>query len=128
MRGLRPITVIKVPDGLNPIGGATEYSEAIDLQNIASDGIFSVQVELTSSSDDGTGELSYELSNNGTDFVDPDGSDNPILTGMTRIGGPGSDGKYIASFEPEPCQWLRFKLEETDGLSSILCNIWFFIQ
>ena len=98
------------------IAGASAESEVIDLKAYAQEGYFSVQLAVTG---DGTLKVEYELSNTGFDFVTQSASGDIIISGFTKLSGPGSDGKDIISFEPEPALRMRIKLTETGGADSV---------
>ena len=90
-------------------------SAAVDLGAIKPNGYFSLQVTLSGS---GTGKGEYLLSNDGITYLEPS-SASDIFTGLTATGGPGSDGADIYSFSPEIARYLKIKITETGGSSSI---------
>ena len=89
-------------------------SEIIDLSKIAGEGFFAIQIyngELTESP---TLTVQYQLSIDGTDFLEPSTAVD-ICTSFATSGGPGSDGKDIFYFEPEPAAFMKIFVQETAG-------------
>ena len=103
--------------------GADSTTDAIDLKN-RPEGYFSLQVTLTGS---GTAKIEYSLSNNGSDYLTPSTAE-PIVTAHTATSGPGADGKDIYIFEPEMSKFLKIKVTETGGASSIVVTITLAVQ
>ncbi len=104
--------------------GANTTSDAIDLNKYRPEGYFSLQVTITGS---GTAKIEYLLSNNGTDYLEPStGAD--ITASMTATSGPGSDGKDIFYFDPEPARYLKIKVTETGGADSVVVTATLMVQ
>ena len=94
-------------------------STAIDLKRYKIDGYFSVQVTIAGS---GTAKVEYLISNDGTNYIEPT-SASDITSGMTATSGPGSDGKDIFSFSPEPARFMKIKVTETGTSNSITATV-----
>lgn len=100
--------------------GASVESEILDLEAFAKEGYLSIQLALT---DDGTVKVEYELSNTGAVYVTQSDADDIIVSGFTKTSGPGSDGKDVISFEPEPALKLKIKVTETGGVSGVVVDM-----
>ncbi len=100
-------------------------SDAIILFNLKPSGFFSVHVkDLT---DDGTLQLTYEISADGVTYVTPSSASN-IVAGFTKTSGPGGDGEDIYSFTPEPARYMRIIATETSTTDTIVITVWLIIQ
>lgn len=88
-------------------------SPGIDIER--AEGFFSLQVTVAG---DGTAKFEYLLSNDGVDYFEPS-SASDIASGQLKTSGPGSDGKDLFSFSPEPAKYLKIKATETAGANSI---------
>ena len=114
------IKTTKVLDAETVAAGETATSTAIDLNGPELAGYFSLQVALTG---DGTAKFEYQVSNNGTDYVEPTGATD-IATGITKASGPGTNGKDIYSFSPVPANYIRIKVTETGTSNSVTVSAW----
>lgn len=100
--------------------GSSSTSEVINLQNAKTNGFFAVQLTMTG---DGTLGLVYEISIDGTNFVQPTGF-TAITTTFSKTSGTGSDGKDIIAFNPELYIAIRLKATATTDdivLTATLC-------
>ena len=104
------------------LASASALTSVIDVGQ--SGGQFSVQIEL---SGDGTGKLEWIGSNDGTDYIKPNGASD-IVTGFTKTDGPGNDGKHIYSFNVIPIKFIKLKITETGGADSITVTATLAIQ
>lgn len=119
-----PITVKAVHSANAITLNTNESSARIDLNGRAQAGTFSIQVLVTG---DGTAKFEYLLSNDGTNFVEPtSGAD--IATAFTKTSGPGSDGRDIFTFQPEPARWMKIRVTETGAANAITVTVFLFIQ
>jgi len=103
----------------------TAYSQIIDLNNFKPDGYFSLHI--TAASGTGTAKIEYEISNNGTAFLEPTSASDIVLA-HTVTSGPATDGKNIYSFDPEMCRYMRIKITETGGANPITISATLAIQ
>ena len=62
---------------------------------------------------DGTGKYEYLLSNDGVNFIVPEGG-GTIVDGVTKTGGPGTDGKLIKPFTTGVAQAMKIRVTEAD--------------
>lgn len=95
--------------------GGTATSAAIDLSDKNPVGAFSLQVAV---SGDGTAKIEYQLSNDGTTYLEPSGAVD-VASGLVKTSGPGSDGNDIFYFQPKLGKYIRFLVTETGGVSSV---------
>lgn len=118
MLSIRPITTVKVFDGLDLGEGANSSSPAIDLREVAQNGIFTLFYTLTGN---GTCKFEFLLGQTvaGT-FVTPSESDE-IATGLTV----GSD---LISFSPLLAPFIKIKVTETGGADHVGVNAWLNMQ
>jgi hypothetical protein len=89
-KGLRPITTYDVFNGSKECGeGATVASDAIDLREVAQNGVFSIEYLITG---DGTATIAFTVcsTKSGTYFT-PTGA-SAIVTGLTKNSGSGGHG------------------------------------
>jgi hypothetical protein len=70
-------------------------------------------------SGDGTATLLYELSNDGTNWSQVT-TLSSLATGFVKTSGPASDGKTFLFFNPPVAAWLRLKVTETGGASTLV--------
>jgi len=96
--------------------GASVESAVIDINAYAEEGFFSLQVEVTGT---GTAKFEYMISNNGADYITQTAAADVIVADFVATSGPGSDGKDIISFEPEPAAKMKIKVTETGGATAI---------
>jgi hypothetical protein len=78
-------------------------------------------------------KLEWLASNNGgVDYLlaEADGSESAIADSLVSDGGPGSDGKYLFTFDPYVTTKIRFRLTETGSVadSRVKVNGWLCIQ
>jgi hypothetical protein len=114
--------VLKVFDAVNIPANGNVLSQAIDVS--LSGGNFSLQLQVAGN---GTVKADRLLSNNGTDFLIAEG-DTPILTGITKTSGPGSDGKVIDGFTANVTNYIKIKLTETGGANDATVTGWLAVQ
>lgn len=114
------LATTKVLDAVTVAASGTATSTVIDLNGPELAGYFSLQVAVTG---DGTAKFEYQVSNNGTDYVEPTGASD-IATGITKTSGPGADGKDIYSFEPVPANYIRIKVTEIGTSNSVTVSAW----
>jgi len=105
MKGTQPITIQKVIDEVT-VNNSNTTSKAIDLNHLAANGYFSVQVILTATGAPAI-DVEYMLSHDGSTFYT---SSSKIATGMAK-----ADSGKIFSFEPELARWLKIKVTETNS-------------
>ena len=109
----------KIFNAITIIASGTATSVPLDLP-VHAEGFFSLQIELTG---DGTAKFEYENSNDGETFITQSVAADQIVSGFTATSGPGSDGKDLISFGPEPSKNLRIKCTETGGANSITITV-----
>jgi len=85
-------------------------SSAIDLNVYKPHGYFSYQMTLTGT---GTVKVEYQVSNNGTDYMEPASASDVVAAGFGASSGPGSDGKTIVSFQPVIARHMKIKVTAT---------------
>ena len=96
----------------------------LDLNNVQ--GSFGAQVIITG---DGTATIGFECSNDGENWIKPSASSAAntaltIATGLTKTGGPGSNGKYFFPITNIPaCKWIRFYGSETANSANVTINM-----
>ena len=93
-------------------------SEAIPLDAYRA-GFYAIQITLTG---DGTAKLEYQLSIDGTNYLEP-ASASDIATGFTKTSGPGSDGKGLYDFFPMPAKSMKIIATETGGASTVTVTL-----
>jgi hypothetical protein len=95
----------------------TAKSGPIDLANgISAQGFFSLQVVATGNA--GVLTFSYELSNDGTNYVTPASATN-IATGVSTTSGPGNAGVHMFSFSPMIARYIKIVALETGGAANV---------
>jgi hypothetical protein len=123
------MTVKKVFSSTATAAGGTSTSSSIHLGSDADKGHFSLQITATG---DGTAKIEALTSNDGSTFVIPLDSSGvrlpAIITGFTKTGGPGSDGKDIFQFTLPIARYLKLKITETGAANSITFDAWLLIQ
>lgn len=97
------------------------YSAAVDLNNYRVAGYFSAQLQVSGA---GSVKVEYQVSVNGTDYVEPTTASD-LFSGFVATSGPGSDGKAVVSFSPVVARYLRLKLTSTGVTTS---SVWIAIQ
>lgn len=105
---------------------ASYPSGGIDLDENNCQGSFGAQVIITG---DGTATLGFECSNDGENWIKPSASAAPntaltIATGLTKTGGPGSNGKYFFPITNIPaCKFIKFYGSETANSANVTINM-----
>lgn len=107
----------KVFDAITITASGVAKSVPLDLQAYAKEGFFSLQIELTGT---GTTKFEYEISNDGETYIAQIATADQIVSGFTATSGPGSDGKDIISFEPEPAKRMRIVCTEIGTSNSVV--------
>lgn len=105
--GLTLFTNIKI------LAGATVYSAPVPASHLA--GYFSLFLQshdAVPTAATGTLSIFYELSNDNLNWSQVT-TLSTLLTGLTKTGGPSSDGKTFLYFNPPVAAWLRIKATET---------------
>jgi hypothetical protein len=122
----REITVIKLFDAqsIAASANASQPAEGIDLQRFAQNGFFSLQYLITGT---GTCRIEYNLSNDGSTYIEPTSSTD-IGSSLVATSGPGGDGKDILTFSPELARYLKIKVTETGGAQAVVVTIWIAMQ
>jgi hypothetical protein len=115
-------TIIKVFDAVTILAAGTALSEVSDVN--LSGGIFSLQMAITGN---GTLKAEIKMSNNGTDYLIPEGA-LPIMTGLTKTSGPGADGKVLKGFTTDLASYAKIFLTETGGLNTVTISGWLAVQ
>lgn len=116
------ISAAKTIDAETIVASGSYTTSAIDLYGVR--GYFSIQYAIT---DNGTLTLSYLLSNDGTNYLLPSGS-NVIATGLTKTSGPGADGKDILPLTPPVARFLKFVATETSTTDDVTITMYYAIQ
>lgn len=112
----KPIRTYTVFSAVTIAASGTSTSTAIDLNGVARNGNFSLQVVLTGS---GTAKFEYSYSNDGTNYIIPASPTGEITTGHTVTSGPGTDGKNIYPFSPQFGRYMKVKATETGAANSV---------
>ena len=115
MGAYNDVVVTKVFTAETIAASANTSSGVVDLGSVVTQGNFGLQVALTG---DGTAQVDYTVSNHLDDFITPTGV-SAITTGLTKISGPGSDGKDAFAFEPILHRYMKIKVTETGTSDSI---------
>lgn len=125
-RGTNLIFTKRVLSAVSISASANTTTEKIDLNGLASNGIFSVQYTITG---DGTAKIEYLLSNEdaATNMIEPSTATD-IGSSLTKTTGPGSNGKDLIPFEPECARWLQLKVTETGGANGVVVTLDIAIQ
>jgi len=92
------------------LDGVTVYSDGINLDSYKCNGYFSIQTNTVG----GTAKIQYEVSNNGVDWLTPDGVDD-ILSAAT--------GKQITSFAPMVARGIRFKITASGDITEFTAHL-----
>lgn len=108
-----PISVFNVCNAQTVTHSTYIYSDALNLNEIVSEGYFSAELKVT-----GTGTVKVEglLSFDGITYLEPTTLAD-IFTGFTQTSGLGTNGREILSFTPPAANYLKFKITETGGVS-----------
>lgn len=122
-KGLRPITCYHLWTANSIAAGQNESTVAIDLREVAQDGIFSVLYTISGT---GTAKLEYTVcaTNDGT-FVEPSGAAD---IGSSLTASSGTSGVDLVSFEPELAPFMKIKATETGSSNAVVVDLWLFIQ
>jgi len=103
---------------------SNKVTEIIDLDLDTIEGFFSVQLIVTGG---GTAKIEYMNSNLATsldtDYVVQSAAADIIVSNFTATSGPGSDGKDVISFSPEPANRMKLKVTETGGVTAIAVTL-----
>ena len=83
-------------------------------------GLFSLQYYVAG---DGTLQLAYKLSNDGTNYVYPTTAAS-IETGIVKTSGIDSDGRDLIIFSPEFSRYIKIVAEETGLSSNCTIDLW----
>ena len=83
-------------------------------------GLFSLQYHVAG---DGTLQLGYKLSLDGTNYVYPTSAAS-IETGIVKTSGIDSDGRDIVTFSPEFSRYIQITAEETGKASNCTLDLW----
>ena len=122
-KGLRPITTYHLFVSETITRNTAESSVAIDLREVAQDGIFSIEYYITGS---GTLKIEYSLcSIKGGTYIEPtSGAD--IASGLTSSS--GTSGRDIVTFNPELAPFLKIKVTETGTAADAVIDLKLNIQ
>ena len=102
-------------DGIVIAASASLYSLVCTVINLT--GAASL---LLQNSGDGTATVTYESSHDGVNWAQMETlADSALLVGFTKTSGPAADGKVFHSFSLPVSAFLRLKVTETAGLSSL---------
>jgi len=101
----------------------TETSDITDISG--ANGFFSLQATIAG---DGTVKLGYIASNDGNDFLAPEGSYSgsnfvEIMSGLTKTSGPGSNGKVLIQFSPHFARYYKIVAIETGGAAAVTITV-----
>ena len=120
------IYIKKIFDAEALLASGHEHSEALNMRSLVSEGFYevSIQYEVTG---DGEVDIEYELSHDGVSYISPL-SASPIVEGVTKTTGTGSNGKDIVSFCPELSKYMKIKITEVGGAQAATVSMWIAIQ
>lgn len=104
------ITTKYIFNGASITADTSSESDPINLQGMANDGVLSLYIYEAG---DGTGQWTYMLSPNGSDYVEFTDAADIIAAAFTKISGPGADGYDIIQFSPELAPFIKIKVTET---------------
>ena len=119
-----PMVVIQIAKDKELAASGT-HSEIIPIEQSNFDGYFSLQLVVSA----GTGvfKAEYQLSNNGTNYVEPTGATD-IATTFGASSGPGSDGIDLYTFTPDLAAFMKILFTETGGANSVTFSAWLACQ
>jgi len=109
----------KIFDAITIAASGVANSVPIELPHHL-EGFFSLQIELTGN---GTAKFEYEVSNDGETYITQTATADQIVSGFTKTSGPGSDGKDLISFEPEPAKMMKIVCTETGTSDSVTITV-----
>jgi hypothetical protein len=109
MKGDKPITIKDTHLSQDIAQNASATSDPVDLELIAADGIFSLEVVIGASSTSTSVTITCEMSNNGTSFKVPEG-DSDIATTVDVSSGIDK----IYNFEPTLGRFMRIVVTENN--------------
>jgi hypothetical protein len=109
MKGDKPITIKDTHLSQDIAQNASATSDPVDLELIAADGIFSLEVVIGASSTSTSVTITCEMSNNGTSFKVPEGDSNVATTVDVSS---GIDKIY--NFEPTLGRFMRIVVTENN--------------
>ena len=105
------------------VGASQEISsEGWDIKDTR--GLFSLQYYVAG---DGTLQLAYKLSNDGTNYVYPTSAAS-IETGIVKTSGIDGDGRDIVTFSPEFSRYMQIVAKETGLASNCTLDLWIATQ
>ena len=116
MRNLRPITVKKIFNAAPVVKNTNISSKPIDLDTIASNGVFSLHYTITGS---GTAKIEVLGSNDPNETYIETADD--IGTGLTV-------GSGILSFSPKLTKHIKIKVTETVTTDDLAITAWLAMQ
>lgn len=122
MSGQRNITTIVTHQDVDAAKSTAYLSEAIDLTTIAQRGLFSLQVEIETSTGSTSVSFNAHLSNDGVNYVDEDNGGVAIAAAVDASG--GLDKVY--SFEPKLSHWMKIEVVNNDAgqdLVDVTCTL-----
>ena len=107
-KGLRPITTYNVFNGIKAVSkNGTATSEAIDLREVAQNGLFTLQYTTTA----GSITITYTVcSVKGGTYFTP--------TGGGAVGGPYTVGSGGVAFEPEMYPFIKIVVTENNSAAT----------
>lgn len=94
----------------------TSKSGPIPLEDSFVDGFFSLMV--VASGNAGVLTFSYELSNDGINYITP-ASATDIATSVSKTSGPGSAGVHMFSFDPMLARFMKIVATETGTAADV---------
>lgn len=98
------IQTTKVIDGVTVAASGSTTSDALDLNSIKMNGDCSLQITVTA----GTWKVELLASNDGTNYVEPEGFSD-IITGVTSAASP------LTYYAPPVARFHKWKATETGG-------------
>ena len=116
MRNVRPITVKKIFNAAAITKNTNIFSKPIDLNTIASNGVFSLYYTITGS---GTAKIEVLGTN------DPD---ETYIETASDIGSGLTVGSDILTFAPKLTKHIQIKVTETGTSDDIAITAWLAIQ
>ena len=101
---------------------STGKNGVVDLGDFAQVGSFSTWIKVTG---DGSLQLSYLLSQDNINWVQPTGA-GPIISGFTSS--DGSSGEDLVVFRPEFARFIKFRASEISTTDPIYFTMLFAVQ
>ena len=122
-KGLRPITTYHLFNSETITKNTAKSSVAVDLREVAQDGIFSIEYCITGS---GTAKIEYNLcSIKAGTYIEPT-SGLDIASGLTSSS--GTSGRDIVTFNPELAPFMKIKVTETGTAADVVVDLKLNIQ